>query len=111
MEEIDKLLKKHNNFIGAQIRSIEFIDDTTRVVTLVEQDDDGEDISSVKITFSGIQSSRILEQNVLSFLDMLSGITLIEENGLYGFALGKGTAMLHVHNSPLYIVSSGIKIQ
>ena len=111
MEEIDTLLKKYNNFKYEQIRSIEQLPDSSKIVTLVVQDDDGEDINTVKIEFNNIKDSKILVDSVLSFLDMTSGITIIKENDLYGFAIGSGSAMLHVHNAPLYIISSGISIE
>jgi hypothetical protein len=111
MEEIDALLQKYNHFKYEQIRSIQQLPDSSKVVTIAVLDDDGEDVNTVKLTFSNINASRILENGVLSFLDMTSGITLIKENNLYGFALGSGTAMLHVHNAPLYIVASDIKIE
>lgn len=110
MQHIAPLLEKYNNFKYEQIRSVENLSDTSKRVTLVIQDDDGEDVSSVKIEFSGITSSKILKNEVLSFIDMSSGITLIKEHGLYGFAVGSGTAMLHVHNAPLYIVASEVSI-
>ena len=111
MEEIDILLKKYNNFKYEQIRSIEQLPNSSKIVTLVVQDDDGEDVNSVKIEFSNIKDSKILVNSVLSFLDMTSGITIIKENNLYGFAIGSGSSMHHVHNAPLYIVSSDIKIE
>lgn len=111
MEAIDALLEKYNHFKYDQIRSIQQLPDSSKVVTLVVQDDDGEDVNTINLTFTNINASRILENGVLSFLDMTSGITLIKENDLYGFALGSGTAMLHVHNAPLYIVASDIKIE
>lgn len=111
MEEINTLLEKYNNFKDAQIRSIQPLSDTSKVLTIVVQDDDGEDLNTVKITFDNIKDSRILVNSVLSYMDTGFGITIIKENDLYGFALGKGTAMLHVHNAPLYIVSSDIKIE
>ena len=112
MEEINALLEKHNKFKYAQIRSIEQLSDDTRTVTIVVLDDDGEeDLHTVKIEFIDIKSSRILQNDVLGYLDMSFGISIIKENNLYGFALGSGTAMLHVHNAPLYIVSSSIKIE
>lgn len=112
MEEINTLLEKHNKFKYAQIRSIEQLSDDTRTVTIVVLDDDGEeDLHTVKIEFIDIKSSRILQNDVLGYLDMSFGISIIKENNLYGFALGNGSAMLHVHNAPLYIVSSSIKIE
>lgn len=112
MEAINALLKKHNKFKYAQIRSIEQLSDDTRTVTIVVQDDDGEeDLYTVKIEFKDIKNSRILLNEVLGYLDMSSGISIIKENDLYGFALGSGTAMLHVHNAPLYIIASDIKIE
>ena len=111
MEKVNALLQKYNNFKYEQLRSIQPLSDSSKVVTIVIQDDEGEDVSSVKIEFNDIKDSRILANSVLSSLDMGDGITLIKENNLYGFALGRGTAMLHVHNAPLYIIASAIKIE
>ncbi|HQS66011.1 MAG TPA: hypothetical protein PLM93_02345 [Sulfuricurvum sp.] len=111
MENINTILKKYNNFKDAQLRSIEPLSDSSKVLTLVIQDDDGEDINTIKIEFNNITKSQILDNSVLSYMDMGFGISLIKEHDLYGFALGKGTAMLHVHNAPLYIIASEVKIQ
>jgi hypothetical protein len=110
MEEINALLEKYDNFKYEQIRSVQHLSDGSKVVTLVIQDDDGEDTDTINIQFSDIKDLRILDSSVLSFLDMSSGITIIKENGLYGFAIGSGTAMLHVHNAPFYIVATEIKV-
>lgn len=111
MEEINALLEKYNNFKDAQLRSIQELSDTSKVLTIVIQDDDGEDINTVKIEFKDVTDSRILVNSVLGYLDMGFGVSIIKENNLYGFALNKGTAMLHVLNAPLYIISSDIKIE
>jgi len=110
MEKIDALLKKYNNFKYEQIRSIQQLPDGSKIVTLVVLDDEGEDQDTIKLEFTNITASKILVNDVLSYLDMTSGITLIKENNLYGFAIGSGTAMLHVHSAPLYIVASDVKI-
>ncbi len=111
MEEINTLLEKYNNFKDAQIRSIQTLSDSSKVLTLVVQDDDGEDINTVKIEFNNVTNSKILDNSVLSYMDMGFGISIIKEHDLYGFALGSGTAMLHVLNAPLYIIASDINIE
>lgn len=111
MEKIETLLTKYNNFKDAQIRSIVSLSDSSKLLTLVIQDDDGEDINTVEVKFSNIKDSKILKNEVLSFLDMMSGITIIKEHNLYGFAVGKGSTMHHVNSAPLYIVSTDIEIE
>jgi len=111
MEQVNKLLEKYDHFRDAQIRAIDSSSDDSKVVTIVVQDDEGEDIQTVYFKFTGIKDSRILLNNVLAFLDMMHGISIIKENDLYGFAVGSGTAMLHVHNAPLYIVASQMSIE
>lgn len=111
MEQINSLLEKYNHFKDAQIRSIQTLSDTSKVVTIAVQDDDGEDLHTISIEFKDIKESKILQNSVLAFMDMGSGISIVKEHNLYGFALGSGTAMLHVHNAPLYIIASDITIE
>ena len=111
MDEINRILEKYNRFKDAQLRSIENISESSKVLTIVELDDEGEDLHTVRITFKDIKQSRILVNSVLSYMDTGFGVSIIKENDLYGFAVGSGTAMLHVHNAPLYIVSSEIEIE
>lgn len=111
MKDVNIILEKYNNFKAAQLRTIKQLPDSSKILSIVIQDDDGEDINTVNIEFTDIKSSKILVDSVLPMLDMMDGITIIKENNLYGFALGRGTAMLHVHNAPLYIVASNISIQ
>lgn len=111
MEQVNSLLEKYDNFRMAQIRSIEPTSDSSKVLTLVMQDDEGEDTDIVCIEFKDIKSSKILVNSVLPFLDMMGGISIVKENNLYGFALGRDTAMLHVHLAPLFIIASDITIE
>jgi len=111
MEEINTLLEKYNNFRDAQIRSVETPSESSKIVTIVVQDDDGEDVNTVKIEFKNIKESRILLNNVLPFLDMMTGISIVKEHDQYGFAVGGGSAMLNIHNSPMYIIASDLAIE
>ena len=110
MNEIDKLLEKYNNFQYEQLRSIEQLEDGSKIVTLVVQDENGEDTHMAKIEFSNVTKSHILVNSVLSYLDMSMGISIIKEHDLYGFAIGSGSSMSHVQSAPLYIIASDIKI-
>ena len=110
MQKIDTLLEEYNNFKDAQIRSVKNLTETSKLLTIVILDDDGEDVKNIELTFSDIKKSRILEDHVLGFLDMMSGITIIKENNLYGFSVGSSSAMINVHSAPMYIVASEIKI-
>jgi hypothetical protein len=111
MEEINNLLEKYDHFRDAQIRSIHSPSESSKIVTIVVQDDDGEDQNTINIEFNDIKESRILLNNVLPFLDMMSGISIVKENDLYGFAVGSDTSMLHVHNAPLYIIAADVNIE
>ena len=111
MEKVSPLLEKYDNFRYAQFRSIQQLADGSKIVTIVVQDDDGEDLNTVELEFKNINDSKILVDSVLSFLDMTSGISLIKENNLYGFAIGSASSMIHVHSAPLFIIASEIKIQ
>ena len=110
MEEIAPILEKYNNFKYEQMRSIQQLPDGSKILTLAVLDDEGEDVALVKLEFTNITASKILVNDVLSYLDMSSGITIIKENNLYGFAVGSGTSMAHVNSAPLYIVASNIKV-
>ena len=111
MAQVNSLLEKYDYFRMAQIRSIEPTSDSSKRLTMIIQDDDGEDTDIVSIEFKDIKSSKILVNSVLPMLDMMGGISLVHEKNLYGFALGRDTAMLHVQNAPLYIIASDISIE
>ncbi|MEA2072145.1 MAG: hypothetical protein U9O86_01065 [Campylobacterota bacterium] len=110
MEEINNILEKYDNFKYEQLRSVDQLEDGSKIVTLAVVDEDGEDEFVAKIEFTNINNSKLIVNRALEYLDMSSGITLIEEHGLYGFAIGSGTSMSHVQNAPVFIISSDIKI-
>lgn len=110
-EAIAQLLEKYNHFRYEQIRTVKQLSSTHKIVTVVVLDDEGEDVQHVEFEFRDIKNSKILVDSVLSLLDMTDGITLLKENDLYGFALGSGTAMLHVNNAPMYIIASEVEVR
>lgn len=112
MEQINNLLEKYNHFRYARISYVESPADRSKVViNIVIEDDEGEVTNTVRIAFTNIKESRLLQNSVLPFLDMMSGISIVKDHDLYGFALGSDTAMLHVHNAPMYVIASDIAIE
>ncbi len=111
MEQITSLFEKFNNFKDASFRSIAKTADGSLVVTLVVQDDEGDDIHSVKIEFIDINDARLLDNATLPYLDMMSGVSLIKDHNLFAFAIGNCDALLHVKNAPFYIVSADVNIE
>lgn len=111
MEEINAILEKFNHFRLEQFESIEKPEEDTIRITLGVQDDFGEDTHKVKITFRGIKNAKLLVNDALAFLDMMSGVTLIQERGQYGFAIGNCPAMLNVTQAPFFIVSEEVEVE
>ena len=112
MEQINNLLEKYNHFKFARIRSVESPADRSIVIINIDvEDDEGEVENSVRITFTNVKETRLLQNNVLPFLDMMSGVSIVKDHDLYGFALGSDTAMLHVHNAPMYVIAADISIE
>ena len=112
MEEINALLKRYDHFRDAQIHSLQASSDNSYIVTLAVLDEYGmEELCHVKLTFIDFTDVRLLDNHVLSFLDMMQGISIIKERGLFGFAIGSCSAMLTIQNAPLYIISKELKIE
>jgi hypothetical protein len=111
MESINTLLEKFNRFKDAQLHSIQKPSDSSIILTIAVQDDYGDDTHHVRIEFIDIKDAKLLEHAFLPYLDMMSGVSIIKEHGLYGFAVGSSDAMLHVKNSPFFIISSDIKVE
>jgi len=112
MEQINKLLEKYDHFKHARIDSVESPADRSKVtINIVIEDDEGEITNTVSIEFKDIKQSRLLQNSVLAFLDMMSGVSIVKEHDLYGFALGSDTAMLHVHTAPMFVIASQISVE
>ncbi len=111
METIQTVTTKYNRFKDAEIRSLYTPDDTSVVITLAVQNDDAEDIAKIKVTCDNITDKRLLVNEVLPFLDMMSGVSMFEERNLHAFAIGQCDTMLHVVNAPLYVVCKTLTIE
>ncbi len=107
---IDSFLKRFNNFIDAEFRSIEVLSATTMRVVFATQDEArGFDWITVTLEFSEINDAKLLDDSKLSLVDMQDGISLITEDKTVGFALGKYNTITSIKDSICYITSNSIK--
>jgi len=106
---LDTFLKRFNNFIDAEFRSIEVISATTMKIIFATQDEArGFDWLTIELEFSGITDAQLLEDSKLSLVDMQDGITLLDEDSKIAFSIGKYN-MSSVTDSICYIKASSLK--
>lgn len=111
MDQITSVLKKYNHFHFATFKTIDSISQTEIHATFTIQNDDEIDTHAIKFEFRGVNDFRIVQNMVLSLLDMSGGISIIKYDHIYGFTLGRSNDdLLAIKNAPLYIVASNITI-
>ena len=109
-KELENFLKRFNYFIDAEFRHIEIISPTTIALTLAAQDEaKAFDWVSVMLQFDGVQDARLTENSKLNFIDMSDGISLIHEEKLFAFGVGKYNTLSNIKNSTCYIVGLSLK--
>ncbi len=107
--DINSFLKKFTNFKEASFRHIEPTSDTSLLMTLVITDDDGEDLNKVILEFIGINKFKILDNSVLSYLNMYEGINILKRNdNTLAFVLGRFDDAINIYDSPMYIIATNI---
>lgn len=108
--DLPTFLKRFDNFIDCEFRSIEVISPAVIKVTLAGQDSArGFDWISVSFEFSSINDARLLENSKLPHLDMSDGISIIYTNSVFAFAIGTYNNLSGIKNSTCYITSSSLK--
>ena len=107
--DIKTFLKRFNNFVNAEFRSIEIISATSMKIIFATQDEARAfDWLTIELEFTEIFDAKLLDDSKLSFIDMDSGITLLQEDNKVGFCIGKYN-MNTLKDSICYILSSNVK--
>ena len=110
LTNINEFLKRFDNFIDGEFRSIKIISPTVMLVTLAGQDSARSfDWISMKLEFNGISNARVIEDNKLSLLDMNDGISLISQNNTLAFGIGNCNSISSIKSSTCYIECLNIK--
>lgn len=108
--DLEKFLKRFDNFIDAELRSVEVITPTAIKITLATQDSArGFDWITVELEFNGVYDARLLEGSKLPYIDMSDGITLIYADNCFGFGVGAYDNFSAITNSTCYIKSTSLK--
>ncbi len=108
--EFPKFLERFDDFKGSEIRSLKIISPVEVEIILTAQDKArAYDWLSVTFLFSGVIDAKLIDEKKLNFLDMDEGITLISEDNLFGFAIGKYHNFSGVKNAPLYMIANSLK--
>lgn len=109
---VEKFLKRFNNFKDGELRSIEIISPTQMKVTLAGQDEArAYDWISVVLEFSGITDAKLLKDSVMSLIDMSEGISIINNNNSLAFALGECYNISSIKSAISFIEFSDLKYQ
>lgn len=109
-KDCDAFLKRFDNFIDAELRSIEIISANSVKITLAAQDGAREfDWITVTLEFNGIKGALLLENSKLSHVDMSEGITLLCEENRFAFGIGSYTNLRNITDSVCYIKADSLK--
>lgn len=112
LTEIGSFLQRFDNFKDTEIRSVEVVSPTLMNVTLTAQDSArGFDWLTVKIECNGVSDAHLVDESKLSFLDMQSGISILQDDKGYAFAIGECHNDSMVKSSSLYIECNSIKYE
>ena len=109
-KELDSFLKRFDYFKDSELRSVEITSPTTIKITLAGQDSArGFDWITVEFELDSVSDAKLLESSKLSFVDMAEGISLLNEDNLFGFAIGQYQNLSGIKNATIYMISSSIK--
>lgn len=109
-KDLNSFLKRFDNFINGEFRSVEIASPTSIVATFATQDSSREfNWISIDFEFSGVDSAKILDNKKLSFVDMSDGISIINEDNKFSFGIGKCDTLDNIMNSICHIISTSIK--
>ena len=107
---LNSFLQRFDNFRGGEIRSIEIISATIITITLVGQDSARAfDWVSVTLEFSSVIDAKVIENSKLSFIDMQSGISIINTGTLFAFAIDECSTISNIKSSACFVVCSDLK--
>jgi|OM-RGC.v1.028079841 hypothetical protein len=111
-KDLPNFTSRFGNFVDAEIRSVEVISATIIQVIIACQDSArGFDWLTLNFEFSAVSDARLLDNSKLNLVDMSEGISLINEDNYFAFAIGDYHNLSGIKNATSYIISSSIKYE
>lgn len=97
---------------GAILRSLTLEGPTSASLSLSVQDKQrGYDWIDITFEISGLSDAKLVDDNQLEFIDTDEGITLLFENGSWGFGIGSYGSLGALKSAPLYLVGTSAKYE
>jgi len=101
---------RFNNFIDAEIRSIEIVSkDVIRVVITTQDSSRDYNWITIILEFNGVSDAKLIKNDKLSFVDMSDGLTFLSQDTLFALGVGNYDNIFGIKNALCYIISSSIK--
>jgi len=92
------------------MRSVEIKGPTSLFLTLSVQDKQrGFDWIDMIFEMNGMNDARLFEESKLGMLDMEDGITIIFEDGLWGWGIGRSKSLSALKDAPLFVIGTSLK--
>jgi hypothetical protein len=105
-------LKRFDNFKDAEFRSVELISPTNIKIVFAAQDSTREyNWITISFELSGVKDAKLIEENKIPYIDMSDGISIINIENEFAFAIGECYNISSIKNSICYVISSNLKYQ
>ncbi len=108
----DELLKRIDNAIGGEIRSVVMNSPINFTIELSVQDANrGHDWINIAFEVDGVSDAQLIEDEKLPLVDMSDGISLIFEGGSCALGIGSYRSLEAMKSALLFLKGSSIKYE
>jgi len=107
---LDELYKRCNEFIDAELLSVEVLTPTTIKLLLNTQDKArGYDWIALELLFEDVEDARIVENSKLKHIDSSEGLGFFYKEGKFVFHCGNSNRKSGTKDAICYIISNNLR--
>jgi len=108
--ELSNFLERFDNFKDAELRSFEIISPIEMKLIIAAQDSARAfDWITIELSFYTVTDANLLKDDRLHLIDMNDGISIIENDNQFAFAIGECYNISTIKNSILYVICKNLK--